>query len=96
MMEVGRSRRPEHVFAHRNKCNNPARAASLATLVNAINEWEADRNYLAKIAPDKPQMLEEDAKLVLMNMCPPELEAYLKKEAHRWDTYNEIRQAIPE
>ena len=44
MMEVGRSRRPEHVFAHRNKCNNPARAASLATLVNAINEWEADRD----------------------------------------------------
>ena len=44
MMEVGRSRRPEHVFAHRNRCNNPARAASLATLVNAINEWEADRN----------------------------------------------------
>ena len=81
--EVGRSRRPEHIFALRNKCNNPPKAASMQTLIASINEWEADRNYLAKISPEKAQMLDEDAILILMNICPSELENYFKREAHR-------------
>ena len=30
------------------------------------------------------------------DLCPPELEAYLKKEAHRWPSYDDIKQEIHE
>jgi len=90
MSEVGRSRRPEHLLELRNKANNPAAARTLAELPAAITAWEADRLYLAKVAPGRAAMPDEDLQLMLMNLCPEELRKHLKRDVQRWPTYHDI------
>ena len=39
LAEQGRSRRPEHILALRNRVNNPTKPAGIPGLVSAITEW---------------------------------------------------------
>ena len=75
MAEQGRSRRPEHVMVLRNKVNNPVKPAGLAGLVSAITDWEKDLAYLMRIKAEY-HMDAEDKRLILINMCPKELQDY--------------------
>ena len=87
LCEIGRSRRPEHVLELRNRVNSPAAAKSLQTLAATITAWEAERLYLQKIRPTDPQLLPEDLKLVLINLCPEDLKKHSKRDISKWPEY---------
>ena len=84
MAELGRSRRPEHLLTLRAVINQPGKA-TMANLVTAINAWEANKGYLTKITGKR--MDDEDERLILIQMCPEALEAYLRKDSTKRPTY---------
>jgi hypothetical protein len=64
----------------------------MATLVTAINAWEANKGYLTKITGKK--MDEEDERFILIQMCPEALESYLRKDSTKWPTYHDVKYEI--
>jgi len=91
MAEPGRSRRPEHLLTFRAEINQPGKA-TMANLVTAINAWEANKGYLTRITGKR--MDEEDERLILIQMCPEALEAYLRKDSTKSPTYHDVKYEI--
>ena len=99
LCEAGRSRRPEHVAAMRSRVQQPPRGVALASLMNAILDWEKDLDYVEKVHTSlgKPFNLDdEDRRLHLINMCPKDTSDYILRESIRFPTYATARSEIVE
>jgi hypothetical protein len=64
----------------------------MANLVSAINEWESKKAYHQRVSGRA--MDPEDERLILIQICPDALEAYLRKESTKWPTYHDVKYEI--
>jgi hypothetical protein len=90
-----RSRRAENLIDIRNFAGQPRKAVPLGQLQDAISSWEREKRYCFKICPDW-RIEPEDERIMLIKMCPADLEKHLKRDDHRWPSYDEVLAEIHE
>ena len=93
MADRGSSQRPEHLHAKLSKIISPKKAVAIKDVERAIAEWERDIEVYRLSKPD--YTMEADQQLMLlMQLCPVNLQAYLRMQKDCLTDYDKLKMAI--